>query len=54
MTTLEKVRLALKNLGFRDGEARRAVAAVVCAHDPDEPLALERALREAVLFATAA
>jgi Holliday junction resolvasome RuvABC DNA-binding subunit len=46
--------MALQNLGFREHEARRAVAAVASAHDPSEPLALELALREALLIATAA
>jgi Holliday junction resolvasome RuvABC DNA-binding subunit len=54
LTTLEKVRLALRGLGFRDAEARRAVAAVANRHDPVEPLALEQALREALALATAA
>jgi 5-methylcytosine-specific restriction endonuclease McrA len=53
-STLEKVRLALRGLGFRDGEARRAVAAVAGVADPNEPLTPERLLREAILVATAA
>jgi Holliday junction resolvasome RuvABC DNA-binding subunit len=53
-TTLEKVRLALRGLGFRDIEARRAVAAVASRHDPNEPIVLERVLREALTVATAA
>jgi hypothetical protein len=41
-------------MGFRDGEARRAVAAVVRTLEPSEPVLLEVVLREAILFATAA
>jgi hypothetical protein len=52
--TIDKVRLALRGLGFRDVEARRAVAAVANGHDPHEPIVLERALREALSVATAA
>jgi hypothetical protein len=52
--TLEKVRLALRGLGFRDAEARKAVIAVASRHGTDEPLALEQALREALTHATAA
>jgi hypothetical protein len=50
----EKVRVALRRLGFREAEARKAVATVVRMHDPNESLALEQALREALLVATAA
>jgi hypothetical protein len=47
---LEKVRLALRGMGFRDAQARDAVAAVVEMHD--ETPAVEQALREAILVAT--
>ena len=50
----EKVRLALRAMGFRDGEARKAVTRLMATQDPNEPMALDRALREAVLIATAA
>jgi hypothetical protein len=50
----EKVHRALRGMGFRDGEARRAVAAVVRTLEPSEPVLLEVVLREAILFATAA
>jgi Holliday junction resolvasome RuvABC DNA-binding subunit len=50
----EKVRIALRGLGFRDAQARRAVAAIVDKHEPSEDLPLEQALREAILVATAA
>jgi hypothetical protein len=53
-TTFEKVRFALRNLGFRDGVAGRAVATVAALHDSDESLGLEQALREALLAVTAA
>jgi 5-methylcytosine-specific restriction endonuclease McrA len=53
-TNFEKVRWALRNLGFHDGVARRAVAVVAERHDSREFLDLERALREALLAATAA
>lgn len=52
--TLYKVHAALRSLGFRDAVATKAIAAVVKLHDPNEPLVLEQALREAVLVATAA
>ena len=52
--TLDKVHAALRSLGFRDAEAKGAIAAVVKVHDPNEPLLLEQVLREAVLVATAA
>jgi Holliday junction resolvasome RuvABC DNA-binding subunit len=48
---LEKVRLALRAMGFGDAQARRAVAEVRSAHD--EPPPVEQALREALFFATA-
>jgi hypothetical protein len=53
-TIFEKVRLALRGLGFRDHQARRAVAEVARKHDANEPLAVEQTLREALLVATAA
>ena len=53
-TTFERVRWALRNLGFPDAVARRAVAAVAELHDSRESLDLERTLREALLAATAA
>jgi len=48
---LEKARSALKNLGFRDAEARRAIAEVERRHD--ETPTVEQAIREALLVATA-
>jgi 5-methylcytosine-specific restriction endonuclease McrA len=51
---LEKVRVALRGMGFRDAEARRAVATVLGTHGANETLDLAQALREAVLVATAA
>jgi Holliday junction resolvasome RuvABC DNA-binding subunit len=48
---LEKVQFALRNLGFESAQARRAVLEVQKAHG--EPPPLERALREALLIATA-
>jgi Holliday junction resolvasome RuvABC DNA-binding subunit len=53
-TTLEQVRLALRGLGFRDLEVRRALTAIASGHDANEPLALERALRDALFVLTAA
>jgi len=50
----EKIRLALRNMGFRDVQARRAVAAVAGNHDPNEELPLEQVLREAIWVAMAA
>jgi Holliday junction resolvasome RuvABC DNA-binding subunit len=47
----EKARRALTNLGFRQTEARRAVAEVEKTHA--EALTPEQALREALLVATA-
>jgi 5-methylcytosine-specific restriction endonuclease McrA len=52
--TFEKVHLALRGMGFRDAEARKATAAVAAMHRDSEPPGLEQALREAVLLATAA
>jgi Holliday junction resolvasome RuvABC DNA-binding subunit len=54
MTPSDKLHAALRALGFREAEARRAIATVVKMHDRHEPLPLEQALREAVLVATAA
>jgi Holliday junction resolvasome RuvABC DNA-binding subunit len=51
---LEKVVLALKGMGFRDVEARRAVREVERKHPGTEPLTIEQALREALVAATAA
>jgi 5-methylcytosine-specific restriction endonuclease McrA len=53
-TTFEKVRLALRGMGFRETQARNAIATVAQAHAANERLELERAVREAVLAATAA
>jgi 5-methylcytosine-specific restriction endonuclease McrA len=50
--TLDKVRRALRGLGFRDSEALRAVEAVARKHA--EPPSVEQALREALLVATTA
>ena len=52
--TLEKVRLALTGMGFRDVEARRAVGEVERQHAGLEPLTTEQALREALVAAMAA
>jgi hypothetical protein len=49
-----KVRLALRSMGFRSDEVRRAIAVVVRMHPTSEPLAIEQALREALVAATAA
>ena len=51
---LEKVHKALRAMGFRESEVRRAINEVMTAHDAREPLVLERALRDALLVATAA
>jgi Holliday junction resolvasome RuvABC DNA-binding subunit len=48
---LEKVRFALRQMGFRDAQARRAIAEVAKMHG--ETPTLEQALREALLVATA-
>jgi 5-methylcytosine-specific restriction endonuclease McrA len=50
LDVLEKVRLALRGMGFADALARRAVAEVRRAHDEYPPV--EQALREALFFAT--
>jgi 5-methylcytosine-specific restriction endonuclease McrA len=52
-STMERVRSALKGMGFRDVEARRAVARVIGVHEDAQRLSLETALREALLAATA-
>jgi energy-coupling factor transporter ATP-binding protein EcfA2 len=53
-TIFEKVRSALRNMGFRDSQAREAVATVVRKHGARELLTLEQALRDALAVATAA
>jgi hypothetical protein len=53
-TTFDKVRLALRGMGFRSAEAERTVATVIRMHDGGEPLTLEQTLREALRIATAA
>jgi hypothetical protein len=53
-TTFEKVHRALRGMGFRDAEARKAVATVMARHELGEPPTPQQALREAVLVATAA
>jgi 5-methylcytosine-specific restriction endonuclease McrA len=53
-TVFEKVHLALRTMGFREHQARRAIAEVMSKHEAKEPLAPEQALREALLVATAA
>jgi Holliday junction resolvasome RuvABC DNA-binding subunit len=50
----DKVHYALRHLGFRDAEARRAISRVAGMHDSSQPLTLEQALREAIHVATAA
>jgi hypothetical protein len=50
----EKVRLALTRIGFRDVEARRAVAEVEKEHAGKTQPVLEQALRDALASATAA
>ena len=50
--SLEKVVLALKGMGFRDAQARRAVAEVERAHEPTRRPPIVQSLREAILFAT--
>jgi 5-methylcytosine-specific restriction endonuclease McrA len=50
--TMQRVHLALKTMGFRDSEARMAVASVESHHEVVEGLSLEQALREALLAAT--
>ena len=53
-TILEKVRLALRNMGFRGDQARRAILAIARMREANEPFTTEQALREALLVATAA
>jgi hypothetical protein len=50
--TLEKVRLALTSMGFRNTEARKAIVSVVERHG--ETQSVEVVLREALLFITQA
>jgi hypothetical protein len=52
--TFEKVHTALRRMGFRDAQARKALATVLAVHHQGEPPTPEQALREAVLVATAA
>jgi 5-methylcytosine-specific restriction endonuclease McrA len=51
---LEKVRSALRNMGFRDLQARQAIAKVALTEPRSEVPTLERTLREAILAATRA
>jgi 5-methylcytosine-specific restriction endonuclease McrA len=51
-STMQRVHLALTTMGFRDSEARMAVARVASQHDVAEGLSVEQALREALLAAT--
>jgi 5-methylcytosine-specific restriction endonuclease McrA len=51
LPTLDKVRNALRNMGFQDAQARHAIAKVARMHDKVPPI--EQALREALLVATA-
>jgi hypothetical protein len=51
LPTLDKVRNALRNMGFLDTQARHAIAEVARMHDEAPPI--EQALREALLVATA-
>jgi len=53
-TVFEKVHLALRVMGFREAQARRAIAEVERKHSAGEELALEQTLREALHVATAA
>jgi 5-methylcytosine-specific restriction endonuclease McrA len=53
-TIFAKVHFALRHLGFREAEARRAISRVAGMHDSSESLTLEQALREAIHVATAA
>jgi len=54
IAVLEKVHKALRAMGFHESEARRAIKKAMTAYDAREPLDLERALRSALLVATAA
>jgi hypothetical protein len=54
LTTFDKVLSALRGMGFRNVEARKAVATVLGMHDANESIELGQMLREAVLVATAA
>ena len=51
--TLERVRVALRRMGFREGEAKQAVARVASLHENVQAIGVELALREALLAATA-
>jgi 5-methylcytosine-specific restriction endonuclease McrA len=51
-STMERVWSALKSMGFRDAEARQAVAHVESMHESSQTIPLELALREALLAAT--
>ena len=51
-STVRRVCSALKRMGFRDGEAQKAVARVVSLHQNVEDLPVEQALREALFAAT--
>ena len=51
---VEKVRLALRDMGFLDEQARRAIAAVMKQHDDNQSFDVVEALRKAILVATAA
>jgi hypothetical protein len=52
--TFEKVRLALRGLGFRDAQAKNSIARVARMHPLSESLTLEQVFREALSVATAA
>jgi Holliday junction resolvasome RuvABC DNA-binding subunit len=54
VTIYEKVRSALRRMGFRDAQARRAVAVVAGRHNRSEMVSLEQTLREAIGVAAAA
>ena len=51
---LEKVRLALRRLGFPESVTRHAIDVVATMHSPNEALSLEQVFREAVTVAAAA
>jgi 5-methylcytosine-specific restriction endonuclease McrA len=51
--TMQRVHLALRTMGFRDSDARMAVARIESQHEDVEGLPVEQALREALLAATA-
>jgi 5-methylcytosine-specific restriction endonuclease McrA len=54
LTPFDRLLSALRGMGFRDAEARKAVATVLGMHDANEAIELGQMLREAVLVATAA